>query len=68
MEIDQCDDFPYMINYFIQYSFFLNIFLFFIFKKNDKIIRCGIFFFNNKKKISASRVCKSYELMKLLIS
>lgn len=66
MEIDQCDDFHDMMNYFSGIHF--NFYIFYLKKKKNEIIRCCTWFFFNKKENFASRVCKSYELMKLLIS
>lgn len=66
MEIDQCDDFHDMMNYFSSIHF--NFYIFYLKKKKYEIIRCCTWFFFNKKENFASRVCKSYELMKLLIS
>lgn len=67
MEIDQCDDFHDMMNYFSSIHF--NFYIFYLKKKKYEIIRCGPwFFFQQEKKNFAVRVCKSYELMKLLIS
>lgn len=66
MEIDQCDDFHDMMNYFSSIHF--NFYIFYLKKKNMKSLGVAHDFFLTRKKNSASRVCKSYELMKLLIS